>query len=602
MNTYNGLVKLQQDRTFEINNESSRGYNGTANTALADQLIVGLNATQVTYDENGNPIYNSGLEGVDAINVNDYKRTSTLDYDALAKVDNSFNSGAYNLGVKGYDKSRFLIDNENNIERITNKNNEKLADQLFFMGVTGDPTGSTAVKNRVDQNLLEKDKNGNIIPPSKSMVNMEIMKDLYRTMGENAFDAGALKVQEKNSLTPNNLNFAANLSSGEKVIRHPEKKGYYFIQGPDGLYYESFNRGAKVVKEKDGEILVDQKPQNGSSIEDLQNEYGIQVETTTQSSQGDYNYLQEGPDYNRFIQGEMNPDEEYSFALAILGLGGKGTQEELEDKFSKEEIIKKAKEGSDIKLSEETKQNLPEEGEKWGSFDYSQQEPRLVVHYANKVGLDGSKKLLEAYRDNKNTDFHTIMAEIASIPRKSAKTINLGLFYGMGVGKLADQLGIDPDEAKSLINQYNERVPFVRQLADKVSDHAQRKGRVRTILGRQCRFDLWEPKSFGVHKAYPYEKAVEEYGSNIGLKRAGTYKSLNRLIQGSAADQIKKAMVELHKEGIIPMIQIHDELAISVDGTKEQQDKIIEVMENCLEMEIPSKVDVSIAENWGKTQ
>lgn len=232
------------------------------------------------------------------------------------------------------------------------------------MGVSGDPTGSTAVKNRVDQNLLEKDKNGNIIPPSKSMVNMEIMKDLYRTMGENSFDTGALKVQEKDSLTPNNLNFAANLSSGNKVIRHPEKKGYYFIQGPDGLYYESFNRGAKVTKEKDGEILVDQKPQNGSSIEDLQNEYGIQVETTTQSSQGDYNYLQEGPDYNRFIQGEMNPNEEYSFALAILGLGGEGTKEELEGKFNKEEIIKKAKEGSDIKPSKETTQNLPKEGEK----------------------------------------------------------------------------------------------------------------------------------------------------------------------------------------------------------------------------------------------
>ena len=339
MNTYNGLVKLQQDRTFEINNANSRGYNSTANSALADQLVIGLNATQVTYDENGSPIYNSGLEGVDAINVNDYKRTSTLDYDALAKVDNAFNSGAYNLGVKGYDKNQFLIDNENNIERITT--NKKLADQLFFMGVSGDPTGSTAVKNRVDQNLLEKDKNGNIIPPSKSMVNMEIMKDLYRTMGENSFDTGALKVQERDSLTPNNLNFAANLSSGNKVIRHPEKKGYYFIQGPDGLYYESFNRGAKVVKEKDGEILVDQKPQNGSSIEDLQNEYGIQVATTTQSSQGDYNYLQEGPDYNRFIQGEMNPNEEYDFALAILGLGGEGTKEELDVKksTSKDKVI-----------------------------------------------------------------------------------------------------------------------------------------------------------------------------------------------------------------------------------------------------------------------
>ena len=245
---------------------------------------------------------------------------------------------------------------------------------------------------------------------------------------------------------------------------------------------------------------------------------------------------------------------------------------------------------------------LPEEGEKWGSFDYSQQEPRLVVHYANKVGLEGSKKLLEAYRDDKNTDFHTIMAELANIPRKSAKTINLGLFYGMGVGKLSDQLGIDPDEAKSLINQYNERVPFVRQLADKVSDHAQRKGRVRTILGRECRFDLWEPKSFGAHKAYPYDKAVEEYGSNIGLKRAGTYKSLNRLIQGSAADQIKKAMVQLYKEGIIPMIQIHDELAISIDNSDQQKEKIIDIMENCLEMEIPSKVDLAVAENWGQAQ
>ena len=90
---------------------------------------------------------------------------------------------------------------------------------------------------------------------------------------------------------------------------------------------------------------------------------------------------------------------------------------------------------------------------------------------------------------------------------------------------------------------------------------------------------------------------MEEYGSNIGLKRAGTYKALNRLIQGSAADQIKKAMVELHKEGIVPMIQIHDELAISVDGSKEQQDKIIQSMENCLEMEITYKVDVAIAEN-----
>jgi len=245
---------------------------------------------------------------------------------------------------------------------------------------------------------------------------------------------------------------------------------------------------------------------------------------------------------------------------------------------------------------------LPEEGEKWGSFDYSQQEPRLVSHYANVVNLEGAEKIVKAYNEDKQTDFHTIMAEIGNIPRKSAKTINLGLFYGMGVGKLSDQLGIDPEEGKSLIKQYNERVPFVRQLADAVSDHAQKKGAVKTFLGRRCRFELWEPKAFGSYKAYPLDRAKEEYGEYTPLKRSGTYKALNRLIQGSAADQTKKAMIDLDKEGIIPMIQIHDELAISFDGSKEVQDKIVEVMENTIEMTVPSKVDVAIGNNWGEAQ
>ena len=245
---------------------------------------------------------------------------------------------------------------------------------------------------------------------------------------------------------------------------------------------------------------------------------------------------------------------------------------------------------------------LPEEGEKWGSFDYSQQEPRLVVHYADKVGLDGAEKLIQAYRSDKETDFHTIMAQIAKIERKVAKTINLGLFYGMGVGKLSDQLGIDPEEAKEVIKQYNEKVPFVRKLADQVGNHAQKRGSVKTFLGRRCRFDLWEPRTFGSFKAYPHDRAVEEYGQHTPLQRSGTYKALNRLIQGSAADQTKKAMIDLYNEGIVPMIQIHDELAISLDGSEEQKNKVIEIMENALDLSIPSKVDVAIADNWGEAQ
>jgi DNA polymerase I-like protein with 3'-5' exonuclease and polymerase domains len=245
---------------------------------------------------------------------------------------------------------------------------------------------------------------------------------------------------------------------------------------------------------------------------------------------------------------------------------------------------------------------LPEENEKWGSFDYSQQEPRLVSHYANIVKLEGAEKIVKAYNEDKETDFHTIMAEIGNIPRKSAKTINLGLFYGMGVGKLSDQLGIDPEEGKSLIKQYNERVPFVRQLADAVSDHANKRGAVKTFLGRRCRFELWEPKAFGSYKAYPLDRAKEEYGEYTPLKRSGTYKALNRLIQGSAADQTKKAMIDLDKEGITPMIQIHDELAISLKDDPETQKKIIDIMENTIEMSVPSKVDVAIGNNWGEAK
>ena len=98
------------------------------------------------------------------------------------------------------------------------------------------------------------------------------------------------------------------------------------------------------------------------------------------------------------------------------------------------------------------------------------------------------------------------------------------------------------------------------------------------------------------------DRAKEEYGEYTPLKRSGTYKALNRLIQGSAADQTKKAMVDLYKEGIIPMIQIHDELAISFNGDKEMKEKIVNVMENSIEMSVPSKVDVAIGNNWGEAK
>ena len=239
---------------------------------------------------------------------------------------------------------------------------------------------------------------------------------------------------------------------------------------------------------------------------------------------------------------------------------------------------------------------IPEEGMKWGVFDYSQQEPRLVTHYAALDKLYGVEEVLDAYNEGE-ADFHQIVAEMANIPRSQAKTINLGLFYGMGKNKLQAELGVSKENAEDLFRTYHDKVPFVKMLMESVMRRAQDRGRVRTLLGRLCRFHLWEPNQFGIHKALPHEAALAEHGP--GIKRAYTYKALNRLIQGSAADMTKKAMIELHKEGITPHIQVHDELDISVTNELEAA-KIKDIMESAVDLEVPNKVDYESGPNWGE--
>ena len=239
---------------------------------------------------------------------------------------------------------------------------------------------------------------------------------------------------------------------------------------------------------------------------------------------------------------------------------------------------------------------LPEDGCKWGCFDYSQQEPRLVVHYASLYKLPSVYDVVDAYQNDSNSDFHQTVADMAEIPRSQAKTINLGLFYGMGKAKLQAELGVTEEKAADLFTTYHNKVPFVKQLMGTASNRAQDRGQIRTLLGRLCRFHLWEPNQFGMHKALPHEEALREHGP--GIRRAYTYKALNKLIQGSAADMTKKSMLELYKEGIIPHIQIHDELDLSIENEKEAQ-KIVEIMENAVTLEVPNKVDYEFGSNWG---
>ena len=272
---------------------------------------------------------------------------------------------------------------------------------------------------------------------------------------------------------------------------------------------------------------------------------------------------------------------------------------------------------------------IPEEGCKWGTFDYSQQEPRLVAHYALRFGLDSATPISEAYQDDPKTDFHQIVADMAEIDRKEAKTINLGLFYGMGKAKLQNELNVSKDKADELFNTYHGRVPFVKQLMNQVMSAAQLKGQIKTLLGRRCRFPKYEPILRGsdwgtfvpaedhdtmleLKEMGPYLKdrdgkvlkdtegnSRRNYWYNNSTRRAFTYKALNKLIQGSAADMTKRAMVNLYKEGLIGHIQIHDELDFSIES-ESQAKKIKDIMENAVDLKVPNKVDYESGPNWGE--
>ena len=267
---------------------------------------------------------------------------------------------------------------------------------------------------------------------------------------------------------------------------------------------------------------------------------------------------------------------------------------------------------------------VPEDGCKWGSFDYSQQEPRIVVHYAIKLGLPGTESLQEEF-DRDDADFHQIVADMANISRKQAKTINLGLFYGMGKIKLQRELGLDQRQAKELFNEYHGRVPFVRQLSQELIAFAKENRLLFTLHDRFCRFDKWETTNkewnsetnrFNEVPLYTKEQAMEAFKAEMLEKfkenkidpnymdyfdryytPAFTYKALNRLIQGSAADMTKKAMVDLHEKGIVPHIQIHDELCFST--TDHESELIKNIMEQTIPLEVKNKVDYESGPNWG---
>lgn len=249
---------------------------------------------------------------------------------------------------------------------------------------------------------------------------------------------------------------------------------------------------------------------------------------------------------------------------------------------------------------------VPEEGELWGRHDWSQIEYRFLAHYG--IGPN-SVDVRRMYNEDATTDFHSMVMAMTGLDRKPAKTVNFGLCYGMGPEKLAFDLGLSLEEAtRTIFEPYHARVPFVKMTYDRATARAQERGYIRTIMGRRARFSMFESANWskgGERNVLPFDQAKSQWGTS--MKRAYTHKALNRLLQGSAADLMKKAMVDVASSGVpgvvgVPLLTVHDELGHSFPNSKEGQEAMLEVkriMETCLELNVPIIAEQEIGKNWG---
>jgi DNA polymerase I-like protein with 3'-5' exonuclease and polymerase domains len=243
---------------------------------------------------------------------------------------------------------------------------------------------------------------------------------------------------------------------------------------------------------------------------------------------------------------------------------------------------------------------VSEPGTQFGVFDYSQQEPRVTVHYAFRRGFRGAAEARQRYLDDPSTDYHQLVADMVGIKRKDAKELNLGLAYGMGKDKMALKLGRSKTETVELYNKYHAGVPFVKLLGDECMRVANDRGFVKTILGRKRRFDLFGPRQWKDGLVpLPREQALEEFGPPV--TRYFVHKAMNAVVQGTAADMIKKAMLDLHDAGFVLYNTIHDEVDMPIETLNDAR-IARDIMIDAVKLEVPMKLDVELGPSWGEAK
>jgi DNA polymerase I-like protein with 3'-5' exonuclease and polymerase domains len=246
---------------------------------------------------------------------------------------------------------------------------------------------------------------------------------------------------------------------------------------------------------------------------------------------------------------------------------------------------------------------IPFEGDKWFKGDLSQQEPRIALHYAYILKLAGAAEARDIYLNDPTSDFHNIVMKMVNairnepIDRDQSKTIGLGKMYGMGGGKMAKSLAMPLLKAKSLMSDYDRGFPWVKELLNYCAEVADKRGYVKTILGRRRRFNMWEPPYFqrGKFPIVGKKAAIQAYGA---VRRAHLHKAMNSVVQGSAAEQMKKALVLLHSEGIKLLVTLYDEIGASISSEREAK-LIKEITENAIPFEVPHLMKYKLLDSWG---
>lgn len=239
---------------------------------------------------------------------------------------------------------------------------------------------------------------------------------------------------------------------------------------------------------------------------------------------------------------------------------------------------------------------IAELGKRWWKKDWSQIEFRLAIHHAARMKLFGAQAVVDQYINDPTTDYHKVVAEIAGISRASAKNLNFGIIYGLGIEAMADTLGVEIATATRMYKDYLKKVPFIGRLRNAAMDSASKYGVITTLSSRVRHFNVWE-------------KGGQYFPHRIpGSKRAFTHKGLNAKLQGDAADIMKTAMGDAWDAGVFdyigpPSLTVHDELDGDDDDSLTSNEALAElknIMEICVRLLVPLKTDDSTGPNWGE--